>query len=148
MQVCLQELEFTRPTAASGNVLLVNYCIGVCQSLLRMMLLEIDQGIDTNTTKILTVWELEDYEAGKWSLVHNDYLNTMTTFKDCVQLRAFHPTFGNIVYFNVNDHVVLYNMGTGEIKLVGKIACDCDSFVRNTFHLVLPWWPTPIAALS
>lgn len=97
----------------------------------------------------LTIWELKDYEIKEWSLVHKEYLKIIKILK-CffALLQTFHPTDGNIVYFNFSNFITFYSMGIREMELIGVIPYNYDFYSGNAFPIVLLLWLIPILTLS
>lgn len=120
----------------------------------------------------LSVWELEDYDAGKWRLEHMVYLKDMVSVNSedylrmikearkpldpvkMVKLLAFHRHDVDIVYLIfLKWLVVSCNLQARTLQVVSKVQLskneDCCSLPCGNFcSTVHSWWPTPVSPLS
>lgn len=113
------------------------------------------------------VWELEDYiNAGTWCLKHKVYFKDMVSdypglvkiakeFHPPVDLLAFHPNDGELVFLQFRNYVVLCNMRTGVLKFAGQLQDmgkillgNSNNFVtvqaKSAFVLRQPLFPTQL----
>ncbi|KAK7834282.1 hypothetical protein CFP56_024766 [Quercus suber] len=113
------------------------------------------------------VWELEDYiNAGTWCLKHRVYFKDMVSdypglvkiakgFHPPVDLLAFHPNDGELVFLQFRNYVVLCNMRTGVLKFAGQLQDmgkillgNSNNFVtvqaKSAFVLRQPLFPTQL----
>lgn len=129
---------------------------------------------DDNSAKAvsLSVWELEDYDAGKWRLEHKVYLKDMVSVNSedylrmvkegrkpldplkMVKLLAFHPYDVDIVYLIfLKWLVVSCNLRARTLEVVSKVQLSkkeerCSLPCGNFCSIVHSWWPTPVSPLS
>lgn len=150
--------------------------IGVCRGKLQMSQLQLDtlNPFADNSAKAvsLSVWELEDYDAGKWRLEHMVYLKDMVSVNSedylrmikearkpldpvkMVKLLAFHRHDVDIVYLIfLKWLVVSCNLQARTLQVVSKVQLskneDCCSLPCGNFcSTVHSWWPTPVSPLS
>ncbi|KAK7264812.1 hypothetical protein RJT34_32423 [Clitoria ternatea] len=103
----------------------------------------------------LSVWEMG--QGSLWSLVHNTYLPRLKQ-RDCLrpelgpvdlgagmQVRAFHPYHGDVVFFQYAHRIFFGNLKTNQF--------DTDGYGNHGFQslqivpLDLPLWPTPLPSM-
>ncbi|XP_059294751.1 uncharacterized protein LOC132047772 [Lycium ferocissimum] len=131
--------------------------LGVCQG--RLLFAQvIDQ---PSRYPCISVWELEDYTMGKWTLVHKRIPTIKASrvpklrrdTKHLVSVLAFHPYNEDLVCLRVgNYHVVMYNIRTDKVessthtlKLPGLpqvIGTNNDGLLM--LPITQKWWPTPV----
>lgn len=149
--------------------------IGVCRGKLQMSQLQLDtlNPFADNSAKAvsLSVWELEDYDAGKWRLEHMVYLKDMVSvnsedylrmIKDArkpldpvkmVKLLAFHPHDVDIVYLIflkwlvVSCNLQARTLQGSRVQLSKNEDC-CSLPCGNFCSIVHSWRPTPVSPLS
>ncbi|KAL2514633.1 putative F-box/kelch-repeat protein [Forsythia ovata] len=130
-------------------------CLGECRGRLRLGVqfgVILDSETDHNK---LNVWELEDYNNGKWCwaykiCIKNSVFQGLSIPNDrcwIIQILAFHPNNGNIVYLRIGICIVEYNMQQK------KIETSCPIDICSNFSLLKPVtlthqnWPTTLPSL-
>ncbi|XP_056694024.1 F-box protein At1g49990-like [Spinacia oleracea] len=127
---------------------MAHVCLGTCREKLRMSTIK---GVHPN--RMLKVWELQDYENGKWLLQNRiclkemvfvtDYQFDMLEFSTNLVL-SFHPKDGDVVYLRCHNHIMKCNMRKGTLEVVTKCLGDPTFVIRTltVFPLVHPCWPS------
>ncbi|KAL8139915.1 hypothetical protein V2J09_005936 [Rumex salicifolius] len=104
----------------------------------------------------IDLWELEDYGAGEWRLVHGISINdvcstdsrvtrTVRSGRFALHPLALHPFDCDVVYLTCGERLAYFNLRTRmlEIQQNERIPLSCiDSLTVVPF--VLPLWPTPV----
>ncbi|KAL4606075.1 hypothetical protein ACB092_09G077000 [Castanea dentata] len=132
---------------------------GVFQGRLRIF-----QNSSLQYPRRFSVWELEDYNnAGTWCLKYKIYFKDMVSeYSDLLKmakgkvstgsLLAFHPNVGEFVFLQFRKCIVLCNMRTRVLTMVGRLekllpvnGISFDSIPAKYVFLVgQPSWPTPV----
>ncbi|KAM3380354.1 putative protein isoform X1 [Capsicum galapagoense] len=145
------DLPFEAPNSCRENKL------GLCRGRLHFAQLILQQ----SRYPCVTVWELEDYRRGKWTLLHKR-IPTNQAFRmrysrhgtaNSLSLLAFHPCNKDLLCFLVsNDLIVVYNIRTDKVE-----SSTCNSLFmqqdryppRSVVPGVLPiTYPTVVANSS
>lgn len=139
--------------------------LGSCVGRLRLSL-----GKLHGRSRLVRVWDLEDYYKGEWCLKHefsltnlkvscNSHLIEKVNDKDAIQelrVLGFHPYDADSLYLLFPDCIAECNMRTKtlvaacEFRLKSKIRNNrIGGYMLGVLHRVLlPWWPTPVPALT
>ncbi|XP_019163493.1 PREDICTED: F-box protein At5g07610-like [Ipomoea nil] len=129
-----------------------NNCFGVSQGCLRVAEFSDEWTIDP----ILDVWELEDYDSGRWilvhkvhlrNLIHNGVLESLESELRCFNVLSLHPENEDVIYLQLFNGVVLLNMKSRIIERFYPINERVMCCWRDAFHLVDQPWPTPVSLL-
>lgn len=128
--------------------------LGVCQGRLQFAHLISQQ----SRYPCISVWELEDYRMGKWTLVHKRIPTNQALRPHLFRLRianrfsvlAFHPYNEDLMCFLVsNDLVILYNIRIDKVESSTRnslfvLQDPPRSLVQRVLPITQQWWPTPV----
>lgn len=101
--------------------------------------------------KSLRLWELTNYESGKWNLKHQRKLSEICSVdaklhelfgsdvKICFRPLAMHPFNWDTVYGSCGSRLISYNLRTGISNLI-----DYGLIPAALHPFILPTWPTMI----
>ncbi|GMY18853.1 F-box protein At3g26010-like [Fagus crenata] len=104
---------------------------------------------------LLRVWVLKDFvkNEDKWCLEHEVYFNQMTWKNSTwlteyvkspyLQVFAYHPNDGDILYLVIKSRIVLCNLQRKTLEMLHDFPMLAHVCAR-AHTSVLPWWPTPI----
>ena len=98
---------------------------------------------------------LKDYDkGGKWYLKHKVYLRDLEkshcltellTVDPIVEVLAYHPNDGEIMYLMIETKVVSCNLRRKTLEVVSDSLESNDLYSDyNVFTILLTCWPTPI----
>ncbi|XP_059295108.1 uncharacterized protein LOC132048215 [Lycium ferocissimum] len=122
---------------------LVSSTLGVCRGRLRFAQVAEKYGL------FLSVWELEDYRMGKWTLVHKSLSRQRLG-----SVLAFHPNNEDLICSRIGDYrVVVYNLRTGKVESftyprILKLPNSPSSDALQVLPITQKWWPTPVRGAS
>ncbi|XP_027368725.1 uncharacterized protein LOC113874709 [Abrus precatorius] len=132
--------------------------VGVCCGNIRICGVSIVESVVPNVSfsACVCVWDLKE-ESG-WRLVHKTYIprqemgncvrpelgpvQAVELLGRGVQVRAFHPYHGDVVFFQYVHRIFVGNLKTNQFDTVGYGIHGFQSL--QTISLDLPCWPTPL----